>query len=143
MMTTMTTPQSGDIAARRDRLAQASRLIRSAQSLAEKIAELTKDELARIWAERGDMVPGAIAADTTIARRLLLPCRDLPVELTVFTEVGEGTFDVLDTGKRRSAADVLAIDGEKSSTMLAAMVRTVWLYENRPELNWSGGAARH
>jgi hypothetical protein len=25
--------------------------------------------------------------------------------------------------------------------MLAAMVRTVWLYENRPELSWSGGAA--
>ena len=66
---------------------------------------------------------------------------DVPVEVTVFTEVGEGTFDVLDTGKRRSGADVLAIEGEKSSTMLAAMVRTVWLYENRPELNWSGGAA--
>ena len=41
----------------------------------------------------------------------------------------------------RSGADVLAIEGEKSSTMLAAMVRAVWLYENRPELNWSGGAA--
>ena len=36
---------------------------------------------------------------------------DVPVELTVFTEVGEGTFDVLDTGKRRTAADVLAIEG--------------------------------
>jgi hypothetical protein len=66
---------------------------------------------------------------------------DMPVEMTVFTEVDEGTFDVLDTGKRRNAADVLAIEGEKSSTMLAAMVRTVWLYENRPDLNWSGGAA--
>lgn len=66
---------------------------------------------------------------------------DVPVEMTVFTEVDEGTFDVLDTGKRRNAADVLAIEGEKSSTMLAAMVRTVWLYENRPDLNWSGGAA--
>lgn len=65
----------------------------------------------------------------------------LPVELTVFTDVEEGTFDVLDTGKRRNAADVLAIEGEKSSTMLAAMVRTVWLFENRPDLNWSGGAA--
>jgi hypothetical protein len=66
---------------------------------------------------------------------------DQPVELTVFTEVNEGTFDVLDTGKRRNAADVLAIEGEKSSGMLAAMVRTVWLYENRPDLNWSGGGA--
>jgi hypothetical protein len=62
------------------------------------------------------------------------------VELTVFSEVAEGTFDVLDVGKRRTAADVLAIEGEKNSTMLAA-VRTVWLYRNRADLNWSGGAA--
>jgi hypothetical protein len=68
MMTIMSTPQSGDIAARQDRLAQASRLLRSAQSLAEKIAELTEDELARICDERGNMVPGAIAADSTNAR---------------------------------------------------------------------------
>jgi hypothetical protein len=66
---------------------------------------------------------------------------DMPIALTVFTEVDEGTFDVLDTGKRRNAADVLAIEGEKSSTMLAAMVRTVWLFENRPDLSWSGGSA--
>ncbi len=66
---------------------------------------------------------------------------DTPVEMTVFTDVDEGTFDVLDTGKRRNAADVLAIEGEKSSATLATMVRTVWLYENRPDLNWSGGAA--
>lgn len=66
---------------------------------------------------------------------------DQPIDLTVFTDVAEGTFDVLDTGKRRNAADVLAIEGEKSATMLAAMVRTVWLFEHRPDLNWSGGAA--
>jgi hypothetical protein len=61
--------------------------------------------------------------------------------MTVFTEVDEGTFDVLDTGKRRNAADVLAIEGEKSSPTLAAMVRTVWMYENRPDQTWSGGGA--
>jgi hypothetical protein len=66
---------------------------------------------------------------------------DMPVEMTVFTEVEPDTFDVLDTGKRRNAADVLAIEGEKSTTMLAAMVRTVWLYRNRPDASWSGGAA--
>jgi hypothetical protein len=66
---------------------------------------------------------------------------ELPVEMTVFTEVEPDTFDVLDTGKRRNAADVLAIEGEKSTTMLAAMVRTVWLYRNRPDASWSGGAA--
>jgi hypothetical protein len=66
---------------------------------------------------------------------------DRPVELTVFTDVAEGSFDVLDIGKRRTAADVLAIEGEKNSIMLAAMVRIVWLYRNRPDLNWTGGAA--
>src|SRR3954452_22938515 len=66
---------------------------------------------------------------------------DLPVELTVFTEVDPDTFDVLDTGKRRNAADVLAIEGEKSTTLLAAMVRTVWQYQNRPDASWSSGAA--
>ncbi len=65
---------------------------------------------------------------------------DLPVEVTVFTDVEPDTFDVLDTGKRRNAADVLAIEGEKSTATLAAMVRTVWQYENRPEASWSGGA---
>jgi len=61
--------------------------------------------------------------------------------MTVFTDVDDGTFDVLDTGKRCNAADVLGIEGEKSATMPAAMVRTVWLFHNRPDLNWSGGAA--
>jgi len=66
---------------------------------------------------------------------------DIPVEMTVFTDVNEGTFDVLDTGKRRNAADVLSLEGEKSVTILPAMVRTVWLHEHRPDLTWSGGSA--
>jgi hypothetical protein len=65
---------------------------------------------------------------------------EMPVEMTVFTEVEPDTFDVLDTGKRRNAADVLAIEGEKSSATLAAMVRTLWLYYNRPDGSWTGGA---
>jgi hypothetical protein len=66
---------------------------------------------------------------------------DQPIELMVFTEVEPGTFDVLDTGKRRNAADVLAIEGEKSATLLAAVVRTVFLYYNRPDTSWTGGSA--
>ena len=66
---------------------------------------------------------------------------DRPVEVTVFTDVEPDSFDVLDTGKRRNAADVLAIEGEKSTTLLAAMVRSVWLYDNRRDASWSGGAA--
>ena len=56
----------------------------------------------------------------------------------MFTEVPPDTFDVLDTGRKRNAADALAIEGETHSHMLASMLRTVWLYENRPEVSWSG-----
>lgn len=66
---------------------------------------------------------------------------DQPIELMVFTDVEPETFDVLDTGKRRNAADVLAIEGEKSATLLAAVVRTIFLYYNRPEASWTGGSA--
>lgn len=65
----------------------------------------------------------------------------VPVEMTVFTEVPPDTFDVLDTGKRRNAADALAIEGEKSTFMLGSMLRSVWLYENRSDASWSGRAA--
>jgi hypothetical protein len=54
---------------------------------------------------------------------------DLPVEMTVFSDVEPDSFDVL------------AIEGEKSTTLLAAMVRTVWLYHNRRDASWSGGGA--
>jgi hypothetical protein len=98
---------------------------------------------------RGDwrVTHQGIAFDTTGAlvdgqhRLAAIVEADIPVDVTVFWEVSEGAFDVLDTGKRRNAADVPAIEDEKSAVMLAAMVRTVWLYENRPELNWSGGDA--
>jgi hypothetical protein len=98
---------------------------------------------------RGDwrVTHQGIAFDTTGAlvdgqhRLAAIVEADIPVDVTVFTEVPVGAFDVLDTGRRRNAADVLAIEGEKSAITLAAMVRTVWLYENRPELAWSGGDA--
>ena len=66
---------------------------------------------------------------------------DRPVELTVFTEVGEGTFDVLDTGKRRTAADVLAIEGEKSSPCWRRWCAPCGSIRTGRSLNWSGGAA--
>src|SRR5256714_11989408 len=111
----------------------------SARTVREFAAAMRRDE----WR----ITHQGIAVDTTGAlvdgqhRLAAIIEADMPVEIAVFTEVPEGAFDVLDTGRRRNAADVLAIEGEKSAVTLAAMVRTVWLYENRPELNWSGGDA--
>lgn len=66
----------------------------------------------------------------------------IPVDLTVFTEVDPDTFDVLDIGKRRSAADALAIEGEKNTTQLASMLRIVWLYDNVSDGAWTGNRSR-
>ncbi|KMV19641.1 hypothetical protein ACT17_06275 [Mycolicibacterium conceptionense] len=66
----------------------------------------------------------------------------VPVDLTVFTDVDPTTFGVLDIGKRRNAADALAIEGEKNTTQLAAMLRIVWLYDNLSDGAWSGGRSR-
>lgn len=65
----------------------------------------------------------------------------VPTETLVFTEVGNDTFDVLDAGRKRNASDALAIAGEKSTHLLASMLRIVWLYNNRPDSSWSGGSA--
>jgi hypothetical protein len=39
----------------------------------------------------------------------------------VFTDVDDGTFDVLDTGERRNAADVLAAGGDRG--LLTGLLR--------------------
>jgi hypothetical protein len=67
---------------------------------------------------------------------------DQTIEMTVFSDVPDGTFGVLDTGKKRSAGDTLAVEGEKSTNQLAAMLKIVYLYDTRPELAWSGRASR-
>lgn len=65
----------------------------------------------------------------------------VPLKVLVFTDVEPDTFDVLDAGKKRSAADALAIAGEKSTHLLASMIRVVWLFDNRPDIAWYGGGA--
>lgn len=66
---------------------------------------------------------------------------ETPIETLVFTQVDSDTFDVLDVGRKRSAADALAIAGEKNTHLLASMLRIVWLYNTRPDSSWSGGNA--
>lgn len=52
-----------------------------------------------------------------------------PVEIAVATDCEREIFEVLDTGRRRSAADVLAISGFQETTNLAAIARGVILFK--------------
>jgi hypothetical protein len=66
----------------------------------------------------------------------------IPTQVLVFEGVPRETFSVLDTGKRRSGGDVLALQGERDTTLLSATVRHVHLYRTLPSGSWVGSGAR-
>lgn len=52
------------------------------------------------------------------------------VDMVVVTGVDDAVFETLDTGKRRGAWDVLAIDGEHQTAALAAGLRLLLIHES-------------
>lgn len=64
----------------------------------------------------------------------------IPVAFAVIRGVDPATFTVLDTGKRRSPADVLHISGVNTynENIVAAAARFLRLYELVPHLVWTG-----
>lgn len=61
-----------------------------------------------------------------------------PVKVMVVEGLNPEVFQVLDTGKSRSAADVLSATGFKSSHNLAALARSIILYQNGRYTSSSG-----
>ncbi|MEU1420495.1 hypothetical protein [Kitasatospora sp. NPDC005751] len=66
----------------------------------------------------------------------------VPVEMFVFDGLSEDAFPVLDTGKRRSAADTLSSTGEKYLTLLSSTIRHVLLFRTMPNEPWTGVRSR-
>lgn len=64
-----------------------------------------------------------------------------PVEILVFNGLSKEVFPVLDTGKRRSAADTLLSTGAKYLTLLSSTIRHVILFSTMPNDSWSGPRA--
>ncbi|MFE3830509.1 hypothetical protein [Streptomyces sp. NPDC059092] len=65
-----------------------------------------------------------------------------PVEMLVVGGLSKDSFSVLDTGKRRSAADTLFSTGAKYLPLLSSTIRHVILFKAMPEDRWSGVQAR-
>ncbi|MBU6529746.1 hypothetical protein HZS56_01190 [Streptomyces sp. A108] len=63
------------------------------------------------------------------------------VPLTVTHGVPRSSFTVMDTGRKRTGRDALALVGEANSTHLAAALRGLHLYLNAPNSAWSGGSS--
>lgn len=64
-----------------------------------------------------------------------------PVLLTVTHGVPRAAFTVMDTGRKRTGRDTLALAGESNATHLAAALRGLHLYLNAPDSAWSGGSS--
>ncbi|WP_141698345.1 hypothetical protein [Streptomyces lushanensis] len=64
-----------------------------------------------------------------------------PVEMIVFEGLPKDVFPVLDTGKRRSAADTLLSTGAKYLPLLSSTIRHVILFKTMPNEPWSGARA--
>ena len=65
----------------------------------------------------------------------------IPVDMLVTSGV-DGVEGAIDTGRARSAGDVLAMRGVKYSTQVAAIARFILMYRDMPSLTWHGGTTR-
>lgn len=63
------------------------------------------------------------------------------VPLTVTHGVPRTAFTVMDTGRKRTGRDALALAGETNATHLAAALRGLHLYLHVPNSAWSGGSS--
>ncbi|WP_217200336.1 hypothetical protein [Streptomyces buecherae] len=67
---------------------------------------------------------------------------NIPVDMLVVDGLSNDVFPVLDTGKRRSAADTLSSTGAKHLALLSSIIRHVLLFKAMPNDRWSGTQAR-
>ncbi len=68
----------------------------------------------------------------------------IPATMMVTTGLPDAVFAVLDTGSKRTASDILSIDGAKNATSIASAIRLYILYTQAPHIVWTGKVpARH
>ncbi|PJM94017.1 hypothetical protein [Streptomyces sp. CB01373] len=65
----------------------------------------------------------------------------ITVPLTVTHGVPRTAFTVMDTGRKRTGRDALALAGEANATHLAATLRGLHLYLHAPNSSWGGGSS--
>lgn len=66
----------------------------------------------------------------------------LPVQVLITRGVPRSAFAVLDTGRKRTGRDAMALAGEANGTHLAAALRGLHLYLEQPDSGWSGSSSQ-
>ena len=86
--------------------------------------------------------PIIIASDGTLLdgqhRLWAIVVSEATVPAVVVQGIDRSTFDTIDQGRKRTTGDVLSINGEGDSTLLAAEITWVWRYRRHLMLSSEG-----
>lgn len=111
------------------------------------VAQMVGEILRGSWqvTHQGIALDGSISSGNVVDgqhRLSAIAKSGVATEVLLFENVPSETFSVLDTGKRRSGGDVLALRGERDTTLLAATIRHVHLFRTSPNGSWVGQNSR-
>lgn len=95
------------------------------------IADYARDMAAGKWLQNGEAIK--FASDGTLLdgqhRLKAVIEAGIPVVFMVVTGLPLATQETMDAGRKRTTADALALRGEGNATVLAAILRRVWMWD--------------
>jgi hypothetical protein len=106
---------------------------------------LYKQMKAGEWMITGDPIKFSDTGKLIDGQHTLMAIRKLgkPIEIFVAEGLKEEVFTVLDTGKNRTASDVLSMMGYSNATGLASAVRSILFFKNSGYTGESRGRVSH
>lgn len=103
------------------------------RSLRERtVLTYARDMEAGKWAENGEAIK--FATDGTLLdgqhRLTAVSLAAVPVRLLVITGLDNAAQETMDAGSRRTVGDALGLRGETNSSVLASVLKRIWLWDN-------------
>lgn len=96
------------------------------------VGDYARDMAAGKWRQNGETIK--FAADGTLLdgqhRLKAVTVAGVPVPMLVVTGLDHDTQETMDAGRKRTTADAFALRGETHFTVLASVLKRVWLWEN-------------
>lgn len=101
-----------------------------------KVSEYANDIQRGLWRLTGDAITFDTSGNLIQGQHRLSACIEAgkPFETFVIRDVQPNAQDVMDTGARRSVADVLHMRGEANAIVLSALIRQEALFRKDPQL---------
>lgn len=96
------------------------------------VGDYARDMAAGQWRQNGETIK--FAADGTLLdgqhRLKAITLANVPVPMLVVTGLDRDTQETMDAGRKRTTADAFALRGETHFTVLASVLKRVWLWDH-------------